>query len=161
MRGKQAPKRKILPDPKFNRLDIAKFINYIMRRGKKSTAQRVVYSFLDIIQKKTGKDPFETYERAMKNVGPSLEIRGRRVGGANYQVPFPVSDERRQTLTFRWIIEAAKNKKGMGMAEALASEFMDAAKGEGVSVKKKEDVHRMAEANKAFAHFARFTKKKR
>ncbi len=161
MRGKQAPKRKIKPDPKFKRLDIAKFINYIMSRGKKVTAQKIVYGAFDIIKNKTKQDPFITYERALKNVGPSLEIRGRRIGGANYQIPFPVNEARRLTLSLRWIIQAAKNRKGLPMAQALANELMDAAKGEGAAFKKKEDTHRMAEANKAFAHFARFTKKKK
>ncbi len=161
MRGKRAPKRKIKPDPKYNRLDIAKFINYVMRKGKKTTAQKIVYGAFDIIKKTTGKDAFITYEQALKNVGPSLEIRGRRIGGANYQIPFPVNDDRRLTLSLRWIIQAAKARKGKAMAEALAMELMDAAKGEGAAFKKKEDTHRMAEANKAFAHFARFTKKKK
>jgi len=161
MRGKAIPKRKIKPDYKYNRLDIAKLINYIMRQGKKSAAQKIVYGAFDIIQEKTKQDPFITFDKAMRNVGPSLEIRGRRVGGANYQVPFPVNDERRQTLAFRWIINAAKSKKGKAMGIALAEELMEAAKGEGTAMKKREDTHRMAEANKAFAYFARFTKKKK
>ena len=161
MRGKQAPKRIIKPDPKYNRLDIAKFINYIMIGGKKNVAQKVVYGAFDTIEKVTKKDPFMTYEKALKNVGPALEIRGRRIGGANYQVPFPVNDSRRLTLSLRWIIEAAKSKKGKPMADALATELMDAAKGEGTAFKKKEDTQRMADANKAFAYFARFTKKKK
>jgi small subunit ribosomal protein S7 len=161
MRGKAIPKRKIKPDPKFNRLDIAKLINYVMQRGKKTTAQKIVYGAFDIIEKATKRDPFQTYDKALKNIGPSLEIRGRRIGGANYQIPFPVGEDRRQTLTFRWIIIAAKARKGKPMANALASELMDAAKGEGAAFKKKEDTLRMAEANKAFAHFARFHKKKK
>jgi len=161
MRGKAIPKRKIKPDPKFNRLDIAKFINYIMRKGKKTIAQKIVYGAFDIIKEKTKQDPFNIYDRALRQVGPSLEIRGRRIGGANYQIPFPVNEGRRQTLAFRWIIIAAKARKGKDMATALAMELMDAAKGEGVAFKKKEDTHRMADANKAFAHFARFSKKKR
>jgi len=161
MRGKAIPKRKIKPDTKFNRLDIAKLINYIMRRGKKITAEKIVYGALDLVAAKTKKNPLDIYAVAIKNIGPSLEIRGRRVGGANYQVPFPVNDDRRQTLAFRWIINAAKNRKGLPMSQALAAEFMDAAKGEGAAIKKKDDTHRMAEANKAFAHFARFTKKRK
>jgi small subunit ribosomal protein S7 len=160
MRGKQAPKRKIKPDPKYNRLDLAKLVNYIMRRGKKTVAEKVVYSCFNFIEKQTGRDPFETYERALRNVGPSLEIRGRRIGGANYQIPFPVSDDRRLTLSFKWLIAAAKARKGLPMAEAFGYELIDASKGEGAAVKKKDDAHRMAEANKAFAHFARFTKRK-
>ena len=161
MRGKQAPKRKIKPDVKYHRLDIARLINYVMRAGNKSASEKIVYGSLDYIAQKTKDDPFGIYELAMRNIGPSLEVRGRRVGGANYQVPFPVSDDRRQTLSFRWIITAAKARKGRPMAIALAEELMDAAKGEGSAVKKKEEMHRMAEANKAFAHFARFTKKRR
>lgn len=161
MRGKAISKRKIKPDSKHNRLDIAKLINYIMKRGKKTTAQQIVYGALDQIKKISGQDPFQIYHKAMKNVGPTLEIRGRRVGGANYQIPFPVSEDRKQILAFRWIIKAAKGRKGKPMGEALSAEFMDAAKGEGAAVKKREDVHRMAEANKAFAHFARFTKRKK
>jgi len=161
MRGKAIPKRKIKPDIKYNRQDIAKLINYIMRKGKKTTAQKIVYGAFDILQEKTKKDPFVTYDAALRNVGPSLEIRGRRIGGANYQIPFPVNDARRQTLAFRWIISAAKARKGKPMKEALAMEILDAAKGEGTAFKKKEDTHRMADANKAFAHFARFTKRKK
>jgi small subunit ribosomal protein S7 len=161
MRGKPISKRKTKPDPKYSRLDIAKLINYVMKQGKKTVAQKIVYSAFDIIAGKDKKNPLQVYERALKNVGPSLEIRGRRIGGANYQIPFPVNEDRRLTLALRWIIEAARNRKGKNMAESLALEIMDAAKGEGIAVKKKEDIHKMAEANKAFAHFARFTKKKR
>jgi len=161
MRGKAIPKRRIKPDPKYKRLDIAKLTNYIMRRGKKTIAQKIVYRAFDIISEQTKKDPFEIYNKALRNVGPSLEIRGRRIGGANYQIPFPVADNRRQILAFRWLIIAAKGRRGKPMAEALALELMDAAKGEGAAVKKREDTSRMAEANKAFAHFARFTKRKR
>jgi small subunit ribosomal protein S7 len=156
MRGKQAPKRKIAPDPRYNRLDIAKFINYIMIGGKKTVAQTVVYDAFNIIAEKTKKDPVETFEDAFKKVGPSLEVRGRRVGGANYQVPFPVREERRFTLASRWIIEAAKKVKGKPMATKLAEVLMQSVNNEGPAIKKKEDVHRMAESNKAFAHFARF-----
>jgi len=161
MRGKSISKRKIKSDSKYNRQDVAKLINYIMRQGKKSLAQKIVYGALDIIEEKTKQDPFHTYNSALKNVAPSLEIRGRRVGGANYQVPFPVNDDRRQVLFFRWVINAAKARKGKSMKYSLAAELMDAAKGEGAAVKKKEDTHRMAESNKAFAHFARFNRKKK
>jgi len=156
MRGKQAPKRKIAPDPKYNRADIGKFINYIMERGKKTVAQKIVYGAFEIIKAKVQKDPLQIFDQAMKKVGPSVEVRGKRVGGANYQVPFPVRDERRLTLATRWILDAARKLKGKPMAEKLASVLIDSAKGEGPAVKKKEDVHRMADANKAFAHFARF-----
>lgn len=161
MRGKPIPKRKINPDPKYNRVDVAKFINYVMQKGKKGVAQKIIYTAFDIIQEKTKQDPFLTYDKALRNVGPSLEIRGRRIGGANYQIPFPVNDDRRLILALRWIITAAKARKGMAMAKALANELMDAAKGEGTAFKKKEDTHRMADANKAFAHFARFSKRKK
>jgi small subunit ribosomal protein S7 len=161
MRGKQSPKRKIKPDIKYNRLDIAKLINYIMRDGKKAVAEKIVYGAFDYIADKTKENPLAAYELALRNIGPSLEVRGRRVGGANYQVPFPVSDDRRQVLSFRWVIAAAEARKGKPMASALAEELLDAAKGEGSAVRKREDMHRMAESNRAFAHFARFTKKKR
>lgn len=155
MRGKKAPKRKIKPDPKFNNLLIAKFINYIMERGKKSVAQRIVYSSFDYILKKTKQDPLEIFDQAIKNVGPNLEVKGRRIGGANYQVPIVVSGERRIQLAYRWIIEAAKSKQGKPMYIKLAEELMAAATNEGNAIKKKQDIHKMAEANKAFAHFAR------
>ncbi|MCG2701438.1 MAG: 30S ribosomal protein S7 [Candidatus Falkowbacteria bacterium] len=155
MRGKQAPKRDIQGDPKYNNADIAKFINYIMEQGKKSIAQKVVYGCFDFIKDKTKQDPRHVFNKALKQVSPLLEIRGKRVGGANYQIPYQVRGSRRFNLGCRWIIEAAKSRKGKPMAEKLASELMDAANGEGAAIKKKADVHRMAEANKAFAHFAR------
>ena len=156
MRGKkQAPKRKIKPDVKYNSLSIAKFINYIMRRGKKSTAQKVVYGCFDIIEEKTKKKPVEVFEQAIKNVEPTLEVIGRRIGGANYQIPIPVREGRRFTLAMRWIIEAARAKKGKIMAERLALEIIEASNNEGSAMKKKTDIHKMAEANRAFAHFAR------
>lgn len=156
MRGKQAPKRDIQPDPKFNNTQLTKFINYIMRNGKKSTAQKVVYDSFEIISNKTKQDPLDVFDKALKNVGPSLEVRGRRIGGANYQIPYPVRQERKFTMTCRWIITAAKKRKGKSMAEKLALEIMDASQEQGEAYKKKVDTHRMAEANRAFAHFARF-----
>lgn len=156
MRGKQAPKRAINPDSKYNRTDVAKFINYIMQRGKKTIAQKIVYGAFEMIKEKTKKDGLQVFQKAIKNVGPTVEIRGRRVGGANYQIPFPVRDQRRFTLACRWIIEAAKKTKGKPMAEKLAEVIMQTANGEGPAMKKKQDTHRMAEANRAFAHFARF-----
>lgn len=156
MRGKQAPKRDIQIDPKFNNAQIAKFMNYLMRKGKRSTAQKVVYACFDIISNKIKQDPLEVFEKAIKNVGPSLEVRGRRIGGANYQIPYPVRVERRFNLASRWILTAAHKRKGRSMAEKLASELMDAASEQGDAYKKKVDTHRMAEANRAFAHFARF-----
>ena len=156
MRGKKkAPKRKIKPDIKYSNVQVAKFINYLMRRGKKTTAQSVLYDAFDIISQKTEKDPLEVFETAMKNISPQLEVRSKRVGGANYQIPFPVKGERKFALASRWIIGAAKDRKGKKMAEKLSEELMSAAKNEGTAIKKKEDVQRMAEANRAFAHFAR------
>jgi len=155
MRGKQAPRRKILSDPKYGSPVLAKFINYIMERGKKSTAQKIVYTAYDIIAEKTKKPPHEVFELALVNVSPSLEVKSKRVGGANYQIPMQVRAERRQQLAFRWLIGAARSKKGKPMAEKLATELMAAAENTGDAVKKKLDVQRMAEANRAFAHFAR------
>ncbi|MFA5359116.1 MAG: 30S ribosomal protein S7 [Patescibacteria group bacterium] len=155
MRGKQAPKRKIYPDSKYNNVVIAKFTNYIMERGKKTTAQNIIYKAFDIIAEKTKKNPIEVFDGAIKNVAPLLEIRSRRVGGANYQIPYPVRGDRRNVLAFRWLITAAKARKGMPMSKCLAAEFIDAYNKEGAAIKKREDAHRMAEANKAFAHFAK------
>jgi small subunit ribosomal protein S7 len=165
MRGKKAIRREITPDPKYGNATVAKLINYIMLNGKKTVAQSIVYDAFDIMQKKTsgeagsgsaGKtEPVEVFEKALKNVMPSLEVKSKRVGGANYQVPMPVRGDRRYVLTFRWIITAARSKKGRRMAEKLADELVAAANGEGDAFKKKLDVQRMAEANRAFAHFAK------
>lgn len=154
MRGKQAPKRKITPDPKFKRIDIAKLINYVMTRGKKTTAQKIIYDAFDYISEKTKQDPIGIYDAAIRNVSPNLEVKGKRIGGANYQVPIVVSGDRKLTLAYRWILEAAKGRKGAAMYKKLGDELMAAANGEGGAMKKREDVQRMAEANKAFAHFA-------
>lgn len=155
MRGKPVSKRKIQPEGKFNDPDVAKFINYIMKRGKKTVAQKIVYSCFDIIKENSKQDPRHVFNKALKQVSPLLEIRGRRIGGANYQIPFQVRGERRFNLGCRWIINAAHARKGKPMAEKLAMEIIDASRGEGAAVKKRTEVHRMAEANKAFAHFAR------
>ena len=155
MRGKSAAKRKIEGDIKYNDTDIAKFINYIMRRGKKSIAQNIVYNAFDIIKEKTKQDPRHVFNKALKRVSPLLEVRGRRIGGANYQIPYQVRGDRRFTLGCRWLIEAAEERKGEPMKVKLAEEIIAAAEGEGAAVKKKENIHKMAEANKAFAHFAR------
>ncbi len=155
MRGKTAPKREIVPDPKFQNAEVAKFINYVMRMGKKSTAQSIVYGAFDMIADKTKKNPLETFETAIKNVAPTLEVKGRRIGGANYQIPIQVKTERRFLLACRWIIDASKERKGKPMQEKLAQELMDASKKEGTAMKKREAVQKMAEANRAFAHFAR------
>jgi len=155
MRGKQAPKRVIAPDPKYNNVVLAKFINYVMRGGKKVTAQKVVYDAMAKIAEQTKKDPLNVFEEAMKNVQPTVEVKSKRVGGANYQIPIQVRGERRVSLGFRWVIAAANAKKGRPMSEKLAGELAAAANNEGDAVKKKMDVHRMAEANRAFAHFSR------
>ncbi len=156
MRGKPAPKRKILPDPKYHLPKVAKFINYVMQRGKKTIAQKVVYDAFEIISNKTQKDPLEIFDKAVDNVSPSVEVRSRRIGGANYQIPVPTTESRRFILASRWIIGAAKSRKGKSIAEKLAQELLDAFDDQGTAIKKKEDTYRMAEANKAFAHFARF-----
>ncbi len=155
MRGKPVSKRKIQGDARFNDLDTAKFINYLMRRGKKTVAEKIVYDCFDLLKEKTKQDPRHVFNKALKQVSPLLEIRGRRIGGANYQIPFQVRGERRFALGCRWLIEAAHGRKGRSMAEKLTAEIMDAVKGEGAAIKKRTEVHRMAEANKAFAHFAR------
>lgn len=155
MRHKKVPKRIIAPDIKYSNTEVAKFINYVMERGKKSTAQRIVYSAFEHIRESAKTEPIKVFEEAIKNVGPLLEVRSKRVGGANYQVPYPVRVERRFYLAVYWIIAAAKARKGAPMATKLAEELMNAAKGEGAAVKKRQDIHRMAESNKAFAHFAR------
>lgn len=155
MRGKPAIKRKIEGDLKYGDLDVAKLINYIMRRGKKSTAQTIVYDAFEYIKDKTKQDPRHVFNKALKNIAPLVEVRGRRVGGANYQIPYQVRGDRRFVLGCRWLIEAARSRKGKPMAEKLAEEIMSAFRGEGAAMKKREDVHRMAESNKAFAHFAR------
>lgn len=143
------------PDMKYNSVRVEKFINSVMQDGKKSTARKVVYDALDILKEKTkAENPLEVFETAIRNVGPAMEIRSRRVGGANYQVPREVRPERKNALAFRWILLAARSAKGKPMAEKLANELMAAANNEGSAIKKKDDTLRMAEANKAFAHFA-------
>lgn len=155
MRGKRATKREISPDPKYKNFLVAKLINSVMKKGKKTVAQKIVYEAFDLIKEKIKKDPLDIFNEAMKNVGPTVETKSRRVGGANYQVPIPVRPERRVALSFRWILEAARKTKGMPMAEKLANELAAASQNQGEAIKKKLDVQRMAEANKAFAHFAR------
>lgn len=155
MRGKQAPKRIIEGDVKFGDIDVAKFINYVMKDGKKTVAQGIVYDAFEIIKEKTKQDPRHVFNKALKKVSPLLEVRGKRVGGSNYQVPFQVRGERRFALGCRWVLDAASERKGKPMCVKLADEIMLAANGEGAAVRKRENVHKMAEANKAFAHFAR------
>ena len=158
MRRKITNKRQLKPDFQYNSVKVEKLINYIMERGKKNAARKIVYGAFDIIKEDTKKDPVEVYDEALKNVGPLTEIRSKRVGGANYQVPFEVRPERRLALSLRWMIGAAKSKKGKPMAIKLSEELVSASKNEGDAVKKREMVHRMAEANRAFAHFAKARK---
>ena len=147
------PKRDVLPDPVYNSKTVTKFINKVMLSGKKSVAQRVVYGAFDIIRDKSGKDPLEVFETALRNVMPVLEVRARRVGGANYQVPVEVRPERRMTLGIRWLVNYARLRSEKTMDARLSGELLDAANNTGASIKKKEDTHKMAEANKAFAHY--------
>ena len=153
MRRRKAPVRHVLPDPKYHSELVSKFINGLMLDGKKSTAEKIFYGAMDIVEGKLKKDPVEVFRKAMDNVSPMLEVRSRRVGGATYQVPVEVRDKRRRSLAIRWLVGFARKRSEPTMAERLASEFMAAYKNEGASVKKREDTHKMAEANKAFAHF--------
>ncbi len=153
MRKKRAEKKYLKPDPRYNDILIAKFINYIMWDGKKSTARGIVYDSLDLIEQKTKKPAIEIFKKAIQNVQPLVEVRSRRVGGATYQVPMEVRPERRVALAFRWIKTYSRERKDKSMALKVAAELMAAANGEGSAVKKKDDTHRMAEANKAFAHY--------
>ena len=156
MRRKRAVKRIISPDPKYDNNLVAKFINHIMKDGKKSTAQKVLYTAFDIIEKQVKeKEALEVFDLAIKNTSPVVEVKSKRIGGAHYQVPREVRGERKVALAIRWIIEAAKKKKGKPMSQKLAEELVNASKNEGEAVKKRQDVHRIADANKAFAHFAR------
>ena len=152
-RRREVSKREIIPDPKYNSRLAAKFINGLMGDGKKSTAESIFYRALNIIEEKMKQPPLKVFTQAMDNVKPVLEVKSRRVGGATYQVPVDVRPDRRTSLAIRWIIHFAGSRKGLPMEEKLARELMEAAKGEGASIKKKEDTHRMAEANKAFAHY--------
>ena len=155
MRKKRKYKKDHKPDIQYNNIAVGRFINYLMRKGKKSVAEKVLYSSFDKIQKQTKQEPIQIFEKALENASPLLEVFSKRVGGANYQVPREVRPERRFLLACRWIINAAKAKKGKPMAEKLAEELVASSKNEGAAIKKKHDVHRMAEANRAFAHFAR------
>jgi len=147
------PKRQILPDPRFNSKVLARFINKVMLAGKKSTAERITYSALDIVSEKMGRDAMDVFTQAMTNAMPLVEVRPRRVGGATYQVPMEVRPDRRQAMAMRWLIQFARKRPGHSMEEKLAGELMDAANNVGASVKKREDTHKMADANKAFAHY--------
>ena len=152
-RRREVPKREILPDPKYGNVDVAKFSNVIMLAGKKAVAERIIYGAFDTISAKGGKDPLEVFTLALSNVRPMVEVKSRRVGGANYQVPVEVRPVRRMALAMRWLREAAVKRSEKSMALRLAGELMDAAEGRGGAMKKRDEVHRMAEANKAFSHF--------
>lgn len=153
MRKRQAEKREVLADPIYKSKMVTKLINSIMLDGKKGIAQNILYNAFDIIKKKTGDDPMTVFEKAFENIKPALEIRSRRVGGSNYSVPTEVRPERSQALAFRWLVQYAKSRNGKGMAENLAAEIIDASNGVGGACKKREDTHKMAEANKAYAHY--------
>jgi small subunit ribosomal protein S7 len=152
-RRREVPKRDVLPDPKYNSKLVAKFMNNVMRRGKKSLAEQVFYGALDLIEQRTKQDPLEVFHKALDNVRPIIEVKSRRVGGATYQVPVEVRNERRDALAMRWIINYSKQRSEKTMVQKLAGELQDAAQSRGGSVKKREDTHRMADANKAFAHY--------
>lgn len=152
-RRRVAAKREILPDPKFGNVTLAKFMNHVMISGKKSIAEKIVYGAMDTMAKKQGGDPLELFEKALESIQPLVEVKGRRVGGATYQVPVEVRPSRRQALAMRWLVDAARKRGEKSMAQRLANEMMEACEGKGSAVKKREDVHRMAEANKAFSHY--------
>lgn len=153
MRKKRAEVRDVLPDPVYNSKIVTKLVNQIMTRGKKGTAQGILYSAFEIIEKQTNRSPLDVYNEALENIKPALEVKSRRVGASNYAVPVEIREERSASLALRWLVNYAKLRNGKTMAEKLANEIMDAAKGVGGAVKKREDTHKMAEANKAFAHY--------
>ncbi|WP_456307034.1 30S ribosomal protein S7 [Methanobrevibacter smithii] len=153
MRKRRAVKRDVLADPIYNSKLVTKLINQIMQDGKKGTAQKILYNAFDMIKEKTNQDPMEVFEKAMENIKPALEVKSRRVGGANYQVPIEVKPARSQALALRWLVNYSRLRGGHTMAENLANEIIDASNGVGAAVKKREDTHKMAEANKAFAHY--------
>ncbi|MDD3884964.1 MAG: 30S ribosomal protein S7 [Gallionella sp.] len=152
-RRREVPKREVLPDPKFGNQDLSKFVNVLMTAGKKSVAERILYGALEQVGKKSGKDAIEVFNLALNNAKPQVEVKSRRVGGANYQVPVEVRPSRRMALAMRWLREAARKRGEKSMGARLAGELLDASEGRGGAVKKREEVHRMAEANKAFSHF--------
>ena len=154
MRRKQAPKRQFNPDYKYNRIDVTRFINYLMRDGERSVAEKVFYDALKLLEEAGNKEPMTVFDKAIENITPQVEVASKRVGGANYQVPRTVRPERRFVLMARWLVNASRSKKGIPMAKRLADEILAASKNEGSAVKKKQDTHRMAEANRAFAHFS-------
>jgi small subunit ribosomal protein S7 len=153
MRRRRPEKRSILPDPVYQDVGVARFVNYLMERGKKGLSEKILYGAFDIMKAKTKSDPLELFKKAIENVGPIVEVKSKRVGGATYQVPIEVRANRRQALAYRWIISFAKKRSQKTMSDKLAAELIGAANNEGGAIKKREDTHRMAEANKAFAHF--------
>ncbi|GAP10330.1 SSU ribosomal protein S7P [Bellilinea caldifistulae] len=153
MRRTKPEKREVPPDVRYNSVDLQKFIHHILRRGKKSLAVSIVYDAMDMVKEKTGRNPLEVFELALKNVGPIMEVRPRRVGGATYQVPMEVPGERRLALAMRWIADAARARSGKSFAEKIAAELIDAANNQGNAVRKREETHKMAEANRAFSHY--------
>ena len=155
MRRAKPEKREILPDSRFNSINVQTMVQHVLKSGKKSTAVRLIYDAMDLIKERTEKNPLDVFDGALKNVGPAMEVRPRRVGGATYQVPMEVRGERKLALATKWILDGARAKKGKPMAEKLAQELVDCINNQGNALKKKNDMHRMAEANKAFAHFAR------
>src|ERR687889_2318734 len=152
-RRREVPKREVLPDPKYTSQDVSKFINVLMTGGKKSVAERIIYGALDQLKKKSNKEPLEVFLTALNNVKPMVEVKSRRVGGANYQVPVEVRPVRRMALAMRWLKESARKRSEKSMAQRLANELLEASEGRGGAMKKRDEVHRMAEANKAFSHF--------
>lgn len=152
-RRRVVAKREVLPDPKFGNVTLAKFMNHVMISGKKSIAERIIYGALDTVKAKTNRDPLEVFNEALENIAPLVEVKSRRVGGATYQVPVEVRASRRSALAMRWLVDYSRKRGEKSMPQRLAGELMDAAQGKGAAVKKREDVHRMAEANKAFSHY--------
>ena len=152
-RRRVVAKREVLPDPKFGSKILAKFMNHVMVDGKKSVAERIVYGALDVVSEKTGAEPLEVFEKALESIAPMVEVKSRRVGGATYQVPVEIRNERAQALAIRWIVDASRKRNEKSMVDRLAQELVDAHDNKGISVKKKEDTHKMAEANRAFAHY--------
>ena len=152
-RRREVPKRDVLPDPKFGSVDVSKFVNVLMTSGKKSVAERIIYGAFNTITSKSGKDPLEVFMQAVSNVKPVVEVKSRRVGGANYQVPVEVRPSRRMALSMRWLKDAARKRSEKSMDQRLANELLEAAEGRGAAMKKRDEVHRMAEANKAFSHY--------
>jgi small subunit ribosomal protein S7 len=152
-RRRVVAKREILPDPKFGNVTLAKFVNHVMVSGKKSLAERIVYGALNLVKERSDRDPIEVFEEALENIAPVVEVKSRRVGGATYQVPVEVRPSRRTALAMRWLVDFSRNRNEKSMAQRLAGELLDASSNKGAAVKKREDVHRMAEANKAFSHY--------